>query len=147
MANVNRNITSTDATSVLTVEDLFPNGIELMQYSTDQAVGEESVQVTETRLGVDGKLVAGYTPAIMTVTINLEASSPSTQFLNQLYDAMVTCKKIYMCSLVSTVPSIGVVFKWFDGVLQTGTPVPAQKKVLDPTSWTFHFERMERSEL
>ena len=147
MATVNRNITSTDATSVLTVEELFPNGVELMQYSTDQSIGAESVQLAETRLGVDGKLVAGYTPAIMTVTINLEASSPSTQYLNQLYDAMVALKRIYMCSLVSTVPSIGVVFKWLDGVLQTGTPIPAQKKVLDPTTWTFHFERMERSEI
>ena len=138
----NNNITAANAVSVLIVEKLFPNGITLQQYSTDQALSADAVQVTETRLGVDGKLVAGYIPSIQIVTINLEASSPSAEYLNQLYDAMVAGKTIFMCSLVSTVESIQTVFRWHNGVLQTGTPVPAQKKVLDPTSWTFHFESM-----
>jgi hypothetical protein len=143
----NRNITSANASSVLTVEGLFPAGIQLQQFSTDQAVSSDAIQVAETRLGVDGKLVAGYTPGILVVNISLEASSPSTEYLNKLYDAMVTGKTIFMCSLVSVVPSIKTVFTWLDGVLQTGTPIPAQKKVLDPTLWTFHFETMQRSSL
>jgi hypothetical protein len=143
--SINRNITSASAVSILTVDSLFPAGIELQQYATDQAIGSDSLQVAETRMGVDGKMVAGYVPGIIIVNISLEASSPSTEMLNQLYDAMVVGKTIYMCKLVSTVESINTVFTWFDGVLHTATPVPAQKKVLDPTAWTFHFERMERS--
>jgi hypothetical protein len=147
MANNYRNITAANASSILIVEDLFPVGIELMMYSTDQALSTESVDITETRLGVDGKLVAGFTPNIQVVTISLEASSPSTESLNKLYDAMTVGKKIFMCTLVSTVPSIATVFKWSNGVLKNGTPVPAQKKVLDPTTWTFNFESFERSRI
>jgi hypothetical protein len=143
----NHNITSTNAESVMTVEELFPGGFILEQFSTDQAVAAESIQVSETRMGVDGNLVAGYTPAIHVITINLEASSPSTAYLNQLYDAMAAARTMYKVSLVSTVPSIETVFRWLDGFLQTATPSPAQKKILDPTSWTFHFAKFERSGL
>jgi hypothetical protein len=92
-------------------------------------------------------MVAGYIPAVQVVTINLEASSPSLKYFNQLYDAMVTGRTIYICNLVCTVPSISTVFKFLNGVLQTGAPFPAHKKILDATSWTYHFERMERSAL
>lgn len=145
MASSNNNITSTNAVSFMTVETLFPNGFELQQFSTDQALSADTVQVAETRFGVDGKLVAGFIPAPQVVTINLEASSPSAAYLNDLYDAMQARETVLWCTLVSTVPSIKTVFRWLNGVLQTASPFPAQKKVLDPTSWVFHFERLERS--
>ena len=143
----NHNITAANAESVMTVETLFPNGFRLEQYSTDQALSSASVQLAETRLGVDGRLVGGFITAIQVVTISIEASYPSVKYLVDLYDAMVTGRTTYLCSLVSTVPSIGIAYKWYTGILQTAASFRNQKKVLDPTSWVFHFERMERSAL
>ena len=46
------------------------------------------------------------------------------------------------CTLVATIPSISQVYTWTHGVLKQGTIVPAGKKILDPTTWTFDFEQL-----
>lgn len=135
-------ITSANATGVMTVGGLFPAGIILQQFSTDQAVSMDSLDVTETRMGVDGRMVAGYTPGIFPVTITLEATSPTAGSFGLLWQAMKTNRTIYECTMVVTVPSVKKVFTWRRGVLKSGAPFPSMKKVLDPTTWVFHFEDM-----
>jgi hypothetical protein len=144
---IGMDITSANAISRMIVDKLFPAGFPLEQFSTDQAISQDNIQITETRMGVDGRMVAGVIPGISIVNFSLEASSPTTKYLWELYDAMMSTKQLYLCHLISEVPSIKSVFKWMNGVLQTGSPTPAQKKVLDPTTWTFHFESFERSQL
>jgi len=141
----NFDITSANAEAILTVEEIYPGGITLQMFGTDQAVSMESIEIAETRKGVDGRMVAGYTPVIYPVTITLEAASPSYQSLALLHEATARNKKPYRCNLVVTVPSIGAVFTWSGGTLKSGTPAPPLKKVLDPTTWVFDFEGFERA--
>lgn len=143
----NMDITSANAEAVLSAEEIFPNGITLQQFATDQSFAPEAQDLAETRMGVDGHLAAGQTPNIKVVTISLEASSPSYEYLRNLAMAMDVNRKPYRCTLVVRVPSIGMVYTWSIGVLKSGTWVPAAKKVLDPTQWTFHFEKLEVSSL
>jgi hypothetical protein len=42
--------------------------------------------------------------------------------------------------MVIAIPSIGKRITYSNGVLQSAKDLPDGKKVLDPTSWTFHFE-------
>ena len=91
-------ITSANATVALSVNGLF--AVNLQQFSADSSFTSDTIQTAETRMGVDGKMVAGYTPAIKTVTINLEASSPSMTFLNLLRQAQETNQKPYECQMV-----------------------------------------------
>lgn len=137
-------ITSANATAVLVVKDLFPAGIELQGFATDQSISQDSQDITETRMGVDGKMVAGYVPGISPVTIMLEASSPSFESLGALWSAMTENQKVYECDLTVTVPSRKLIFTWTTGVLKSGVPFPSLKKVLDPTTWVFHFEKFEK---
>lgn len=132
-------ITSANATLVLVVDGLFPAGIQLQQFATDQSYSMDEVQIAEDRMGVDGHMVAGYIPSIKSVTIMLEASSPSYESLAQLYRASEAKRGILQCELVANVPSIGKTFTWTSGIIKSGTPVPAGKKVLDPTTWKFDF--------
>jgi len=138
-------ITSANATLVLTVDQLFPAGIRLEQFATDQSFSQDELTIAEDRMGVDGYLVAGWIPSIKSVTIMLEASSPSYEALAQLYLACEQKRGFYQCWLVAAIPSIGKTIIWSSGVLKSGTPVPAGKKVLDPTSWKFDFAFMSVS--
>lgn len=129
----------TSANSIVTLScDLFTT--TLQQFSADTAYEGEDDQVAETRIGVDGKMVAGQTPNIKTVTVHLEASSPSLQYLILLKQAMEKNRKIYECQMVIAQPSIGRRITYSTGVLQSAKDLADGKKVLDPTSWTFHFE-------
>lgn len=135
-------ITSANATSVLVVDTLFPVGIVLEQYATDSALTMESLDVTENRQGVDGVLVGGYIPSIKTITINLEATSPSFMALSIMQQAMDALKRKFNCTLISTVPSIRKVFTFSNGWLKSGTIFPSQEKVLAPTAWVFNFGKL-----
>lgn len=135
-------ITSANATLVLTVDSLFPAGITLEQFATDQSFSMDELTIAEDRMGVDGNLVAGWVPSIKAVTIMLEASSPSYIALAQYYRANEQKRGFYRCELVASVPSIARTFIWSQGLLKSGTPVPAGKKVLDPTTWKFDFGKL-----
>lgn len=130
----------TSANAIVSLQcSLFSTNLE--QFSADTSYEGEDDQVAETRMGVDGHMVAGQTPNIKAVTVHLEASSPSLQFLTLLKQAMETNRTIYECNMVIRIPSIGKTITYSKGVLQSAKDLPDGKKVLDPTSWTFHFER------
>jgi hypothetical protein len=145
MPTSNLDITSANAEAILTVEQIFPAGIILQMFGTDQAVSMEAIDMAETRKGVDGKLVAGYVPVIYPVTITLEAASPSHASLATLWQAMASNKRVYAGNLVCTVPSISSVFTWSIGVLKNGAPFPSLQKTLAPTTWQFDFQDFERA--
>lgn len=54
----NFDITSANASAVMTIEELYPNGLKLERFSTDAAIVADSQQVAETRMGVDGRMAA-----------------------------------------------------------------------------------------
>ena len=130
-------ITSANARVVLSC-DLF--NAQLQQFSTDTSFEGEDDTVAETRMGVDGKMVAGQVPNIKAVTLHLEASSPSYQYLTLLKQSMEKNRKIYECQMVISIPSIGRRITYSKGVLVSAKDLPDGKKVLDPTTWTFNFE-------
>jgi len=134
----NFDITSANASAVMTIEELYPNGLKLERFSTDAAIVADSQQVAETRMGVDGRMAAGVTPNIYPVTITLEANSPTATAFTTLYEAMSANKQLYVCNLTIKIPSIGKTYQFSNGVM------PALNKVLAPTTWVFHFESMER---
>lgn len=147
MAVAGYDITSANATLVLSVDELFPGGIELQMFATDQSYSQDDTEMTVTRMGVDGHMVAGWIPSEKVVTIMLEAASPSHESLFQVWAASETNKKPYQCSLVATVPSIGKTYTWSKGVMTNATSAPSAKQVLDPTTWVFHFETLEVSDI
>lgn len=112
----------------------------LQQFATDTSFEGEDDQVAETRMGIDGMMVAGQVPNIKAVTIHLEASSPSVEYLKLLKQAMEQNHTIYEVNMVISLPSIGKTITYSHGVLQSAKDLPDGKKVLDPTSWTFHFQ-------
>ena len=131
-------ITSANATVAVSVESLF--SVTLENFSADSSFTSDTIQAAETRMGVDGHLAAGFTPAIKTVTINLEAGSPSATFLQLLVQAQETKLKPYKVQMVISVPSIGKRYSFSNGVLQSYKDIPDGQNVLSPTQWVFHFE-------
>lgn len=134
------NITSANAQLYLTVDELYPAGIPLQNFSADSMATSDDMEISQVRMGVDGGMAAGYVPNPYTVTITLEASSPSLETMQSILQAMKINKRTYECSLILVIPAAKQVHKWSHGVLTNGNPVPAPKRVLDPTSWKFAFQ-------
>ena len=133
-------ITSANATIALSVGGLF--SVNLENFSADSSFTSDTVQAAETRMGVDGHMAAGFTPAIKTITINLEAGSPSTEYMQLLRQVQEVNMKPYKVNMVISIPSIGKRYTFSDGVLQSYKDLPDGQNVLSPTQWVFHFEGM-----
>lgn len=140
---MNRNVTSADAMAYMTVDGLYPQGFRLEQFSTDAAISQGDDTIAETRMGVDGHMVAGYTPSIKTITITLEPSSPSIAYMDNIYKSSQQNKKTYWCSLVITLPSLSKVIQYSYGVMKTAKKLPDIQKTLAPIAYTFDFEKVE----
>lgn len=136
------NITSANAAAVMVIDTLFPVGFSLEAFSTDQSISMGEVTMAETRMGVDGKMAAGFVPSIKNVTISFEPFSSSVAYLEQLALATEANRKTYEVTLIVTVPSIERTYTFTGGVLKTAKTFPDNKKVLDPVSYTFDFEKM-----
>lgn len=133
-------ITSANSTVAVSVGGLF--SVNLENFSTDSSFTSDTVQAAETRMGVDGHMAAGFTPAIKTITINLEAGSPSTEYMQLLRQVQEVNMKPYKVQMVISIPSIGKRYTFSEGVLQSYKDLPDGQNVLSPTQWVFHFEGM-----
>lgn len=143
MATQNLDITAANAVLILTVEEIFPSGIELQMFGTDQAYDAPAADMAETRMGVDGFMVAGYVPNIQQVTVTLEAASPSRAQLATVAAAMVTNRRVYACTLTATLPAVNSRFTWTRGVIRNAARALSAAKTLQPTTWQFDFEKFE----
>lgn len=141
------NITDADAIIILSVENLYGNGVRIQGFSTDTAWTAGDSQIAEARMGVDGKLSAGYTPQPRTITLSLEASSDSLEVMRNIVSQSQLNKKVYTCSMQITIPAQGKEYRLDNGVLQTAHDVSDGKKVLDPSSFTFLFETCKDSSI
>ena len=140
---MNKNVTSANAVAVMTAADLFPQGFRLEQFSSDASFSQGDDTIAETRMGVDGHMVAGFTPSIKTVTITLEPSSPSLEYLETIYKASQQNLKTYEIGLIITMPALNKVRTYSGGVMKTGKILPDGQKTLAPIAFTFDFEKVE----
>lgn len=140
---MSRDITSANSIIILTCKELFPAGVKLQQFSTDQSISQGDEEMTSDRIGVDGKMVAGWVPTIKTVTISLEASSPSASVFDLIYKYSQSSRKVYWINLIVNVPSLGKVLTYRNGVLKNWKLMPDHKQVLDPISAVIDFESVE----
>lgn len=134
-----KDITSANASATL-ILDLFPAGVKLEQFSADGAWSQDGYSVLETRMGVDGKMVAGYTPVEKEITFHFQANSPTIEKLNLIWQTMESTKTALWCNITITVPSINMTYVCANGVLMNYKMIPNAEKVLEPVDATFRFE-------
>lgn len=143
MPSQNYDVTAANAEVVLTVDELMPAGISLEMFTVDSVLSSDAIDFTETRKGVDGKMVAGVIKNVYPVTINLEASSPSVRVMELLRDAMNANNRPYLCQLTVYLPAINKLVTFKNGVLKNGPVIQSVGKTLQPTAWRFEFEGVE----
>lgn len=139
--------TITSANSVLTlrVPKLFPQGVQMVGYSSDKAFAMETLQLAEVNMGVDGRMTAGYVPNPSVQSITLQADSPSKSFFNGLIQATKAAREVFYIYGDLALPSTGESFTLVRGTLTKGKQVPDAAKVLQPMDYEITWERVDPS--
>jgi hypothetical protein len=129
-------ITSANASVVLSVPDVFPVGQILAGFAADDAFTAQAFKMTEQRMGVDGKLSAGYTPSPKPFGITFQPDSPSILVFDTWGLSHISAREALEASMVIVMPSIGKAFHFSTGWLDDFKALPDAKKVLEPQTYT-----------
>jgi hypothetical protein len=136
-------ITSANASVIISIPAVFPVDQILQGFAADDAFAHESFDMTETRMGVDGILSAGYTPNPKRYTITFQPDSPSILIFDTWGAAMEAAKEAFQASMVIAMPSIGKAFNFNVGWLKNFKKLPDAKKVLEPQAYSIDWQDIQ----
>lgn len=140
-----RNITSANSTFMLTVDILFPTPVKLQNYSADTAFTSDAIALAETKMGVDGKLTAGFTPNPIKMKVKFPASSESIDIFDAWVQASVSRKSIFYASATIEIPGTGHTYTLTKGVLSNIKMMPDAKKTLDDQEFELTWESVTKA--
>lgn len=141
------NITSANSTGVLVVASIFPAGIVLENFGTDQAITQDEETIANATMGVDGKLSTSFKPSPKNVTLTFSAAADARDSLDTVKVTMEANKTPYECTLVFTIPSISKVYTYRGGVMVGATGIPNVKAELEQMNYKFVFETLSVSSI
>lgn len=136
-------ITSANVAVVLSVPGVFPLDQLLDGYATDDAFAHDSYQTSETRMGVDGKLSGGFTPAAKNFKITFQPDSDSIGVFDLWGTSQEIAKELFVAGMTISMPSIGKAFIFTKGFLQDFKKLPDAKKVLEPQTYSIIWEDIQ----
>jgi hypothetical protein len=145
MAN-RRTITSSNIIFFLLVEDLLSN-TQIQGYAPDEIFDFGDIPPNEALMGADGLLAAGKIFTAVKQKISLQANSLSVDFFDVWKRGEDESGDSFLATGYITIPSLGMSYTCTGGVLTMYKPVPAAKKVLQPSQFEITWEKVVPSKV
>lgn len=137
-------ITSANSKLTLTVRNsvgIVVGPFTVEGYAEDAAFGVEPVDSAEVKMGVDGKMAAGYLPRITKFAVSLMANSPSVALFEAWDNAQKALGDILVADGFIAAPSLGRAYALVKGAMTRLTPVPTARKTFsEPMVYELSFE-------
>lgn len=141
MAN-NRTITAANAILLLGVERLYPVPQRIQGFSADDVMDTDNIEPTETAMGVDGRLSAGWVATSVRQNITLQADSTSNDFFENWANAEQTAREKYIATGTLLLPATGRKYQMTRGFLRGLVLVPSLRRTIQPRRYTIEWERI-----
>lgn len=136
----NRTITAANSLLYLSVRNLYPVSQQIQGYAADAAFLFDAFDTAEAVMGVDGRMSAGFTPAVKVMTVTLQADSTSNDFFDNWQNAQRTAREIYYGDGQVVLPAVRKVFTLTKAVLNNLTPMPAVNRTLQQRQFRLTWE-------
>lgn len=140
-----KTLTSANSIFTLTAAGIFPVPQQLQGYAVDKAFAADALVLAETKMGVDGKLSAGYTPTPVKMTVSLQADSDSNTIFMAVTQAIKTTREVFPITAHITLPATGEVYTCNRGFLTVSKQMPDAMKVLGEKEYEIVFESVDRA--
>lgn len=138
-----KSLTAANAVITISVDDLIPTPVQLQGFSADDVFDFESLKIAETSMGVDGKLSAGFVHVEKPQSITLQADSDSNLIFDTIFNNEQAQQVKYRIQGHVVLTAAGLAIAMSNGVLETYTPAPAAKKILQPRTYRIVWEKVE----
>ena len=133
-------ITSANSVFFLGVSSFYPIPQLLQGYSADDAFDTDSIEPAEVKMGVDGRMSAGFVFVPVKINISLQADSVSVVLFDAWYAAQKAQSDVYFAFGIVRFPSIQRSYTLTNGILTGYKPIPDAKKTLEPLKYAITFE-------
>ncbi|WP_028732070.1 phage tail fiber protein [Rhizobium leguminosarum] len=133
-------ITSANAIVMLSIPGLFDVPQQIQGFSADNIYTQDTLEVTQTSMGVDGKLSGGFVFTAVSQTFTLQADSPSNVIFDTWAQNQRLLKDVYVAQGRITLPSIGFQYVQTKGFLISYPPLPSAAKTLQPRAYQIQWE-------
>lgn len=138
----NRTTTAADAILYISVDPIFPVAQRIQGFSADDVTNMDQVVQTETSMGVDGRLSAGWTPAAITQNFVLQADSLSNDFFDTWQQLQQQGRTAYVATGSLIYPSTGKKYAMTRGFLNGLKVFPDAKRTLQARPFSIIWERV-----
>lgn len=135
-----KTLTVANSVLLLAITGLFDVPVRLQGFAADNVYDTDDVTPTETMMGVDGKLSAGFVPVAVRQGYSLQADSDSIDIFERWYQAQQAAREVYFAQGSSYLPSVKRKYTMRKGVLQGYSPLPNGQKVLQPRKFSILWE-------
>ena len=135
-------LTSANSVLYLAVAGVFPNAQKIEGYATDDAFATEAIEKVETKMGIDGKLSAGYIFNPYKMSITLQGDSASFDIFTNWQLAQDAVREVIAAAATIIIPSIGYKFAMSNGYMSKFQAMPEAKKTLDPLKFEITWEKV-----
>jgi len=125
-------ITAANAIVTLTIPGIFSAPQQLQGFDVDDVYDVESVDVAETKIGVDGVMSSGYIFFMTPWTVALQADSASVLVFETWLATQKAQGLLFPATGTVQLQSTGRKYAMTNGVLQNMKQMPPVKKVLQP---------------
>lgn len=133
-------LSAANAKIFLTIPGIFSTPQQLQGFGADDVFDTESVESTETVMGVDGRLSGGYVNVAVRQGYTLMADSPSIIIFDQWYYAQKTEQDTFIANGVILLTTLGKKWAMTRGFLKGYKPLPDAKKLLQAQKFQIEWE-------
>lgn len=136
------NITSANATILLTIPLLFPIPQQLQRFSADDVFSTTPIKSSENVMGVDGHLSGGFIFVPIEWAISLMPDSESCIVFDNWWAAQQVALNLFRADAVIALPAIGRKWTLTNGILGDFPPMPDAGKTLKARKFGITWEKM-----
>lgn len=135
-------ITSANSSFAIAIAGVYTAPQSIQGYATDDAFLVEAIEKVETRIGIDGKLSAGYIFNPYKQSITLQGDSASFDIFNNWQLAQDAAREVIAAAATIIHPSIGYRYVLTNGYLSKFKPMPDAKKTLQTIQFEITWEKI-----
>jgi hypothetical protein len=128
-------ITSANATIIINVAQIFPNGFNLTRFATDDIYSASNIRKNIQKMGVDGYQSSGKIWVSKPVVYHFQADSPSCSFFDQWAAAEDQLNDTLTASGLITLTGLGTKFNLVNGSLGEVSPIAQAGQTLKERSF------------
>lgn len=123
-------ITSANAILQISVQSIFPNGVQIQRFATDDVYSSGRIRKNVTKMGVDGFQSAGKIWVSKPITYHLQSDSPSCKFFDAWSQAEDQLDDTLTASGLIILPGVATKWTLSQGALGEIDPIPGAGQTL-----------------